>query len=406
MTTAHAQIDAPPHFGNWTVGHQVLNLAEDDGARRAMDVDLWFPTSADPSSTNLAQYGNRTARFALATTEVAASDPLSLIVYSHGTGGDSVENSFFAESLASHGFMVAATTHQDGGVPPIPSSTHDRPRDVQSIIDVLFDKTATESDPLHETINTAGVGVAGFSFGGFTSLAAAAGTNSGPTMPDERIKAIMPIARGSFLEEPVSLTNVHIPTLLFAGEDDDFGLDNRLRTEDLRRLAATDKFAAIVDGADHGDVGVSRCQQSPATTACPNDDAMEIESILAVSFFQRYLQDDATFSDVLSQSYALQHEPPFEFWQSAVTDTNNDKRTDFADFLKLSEEFGKTGREALRSGVDFDRDRLVGFADFLLLAQNFSGSLEAPAAVPEPSAFGLLVLASICLLALRQRTAR
>jgi hypothetical protein len=260
---------------------------------------------------------------------------------------------------------------------------------------VLLDKTTEPEDPLYGAIHAEAVGVAGFSFGGFTSLAAAAGTADGQVPADSRVKAIMPIARGSFLPQPVSLADVQIPTLLFAGEQDDFGLDDQAR-RDLRTLSSDDKFLAIVDPANHTDVGWTRCQQSPSSTICPNDKALEVETILATAFFSRYLEGQDDFASVLSQSYAVQHEPAFEFWTTAVTDTNGDKRTGFGDFVTLSNAFGTMGSDAARSRADFNRDRHVDFADFVLLSINYTGDSVTTATVPEPAAQGLA--AGACLL--------
>ena len=372
-------------MGSWNVGHQVISASEEDGASRPMDIDLWFPTSADPASTELSSYGANPARHAVATNEFAEADPFWTIVYSHGTGGDSWENTVFAESLASHGFVVATTTHLDDS-PVQTSDTYDRPRDVISIIDVLFDRADMEGDPLQGKINTTGVGVAGFSFGGFTSMAVAAGTTDDVIAGDERVKAIMPIARGSFVAEPVDVGDITVPTLLFAGEDDDFGLDNRLRTGDFERVSSATKFAAIAPGANHVDVGWTRCQQSPAEATCNNDAELEIETVLATAFFDQYLRGNDTYADVLTQSYAQSHEPVFEFWDTAIADTNRNKKTDFEDFLKLAESFGKTGAQARRSRADFNDDSSVDFADFLLLTRNFPTSTENQSAVvPEPN---------------------
>ena len=129
---------------------------------------------------------------------------------------------------------------------------------------------------------------------------------------------------------------------------------------------------------------------------------MQVETILGAAFFDRYLRGEHTFDGVLSQAYAVQHEPSFEFWATAITDTNSDKRTTFEDFLKLSEGFGKTGRDARSSRADFNRDSVVDFADFLLLSQNYSGVAGVTAAaVPEPNSFSMAAMVSLFLLMFR-----
>ena len=54
-------------------------------------------------------------------------------------------------------------------------------------------------------------------------------------------------------------------------------------------------------------------------------------------------------------------------------DANMDQRVDFADFLILSSNFGRTQQAALKDG-DFDGDGDVDFGDFLILSQNFGNA--------------------------------
>jgi len=55
-------------------------------------------------------------------------------------------------------------------------------------------------------------------------------------------------------------------------------------------------------------------------------------------------------------------------------DANSDKAVDFADFIVLSENFGKQ-KDAVFADGDFDDDGTVGFLDFLILAKNFGQEL-------------------------------
>ena len=52
-------------------------------------------------------------------------------------------------------------------------------------------------------------------------------------------------------------------------------------------------------------------------------------------------------------------------------DANGDAQVDFADFLILSSEFGKTMPQNSMD-ADFDDDGRVNFSDFLLLSSNFN----------------------------------
>ena len=52
---------------------------------------------------------------------------------------------------------------------------------------------------------------------------------------------------------------------------------------------------------------------------------------------------------------------------------------DFADLVKVAQNYGKTGF-ALWSQGDFDYDANVGFSDLVKIAQNYGGAL--PASLP------------------------
>lgn len=84
-----------------------------------------------------------------------------------------------------------------------------------------------------------------------------------------------------------------------------------------------------------------------------------------------------------------------------AADFNADGEVEFADFLILSENFNQTG-----SYVEGDADCSgeVDFADFLVLSRNYGlTSGAAAAAVPEPTSAGLVLLASVAVLAFRRR---
>ena len=76
--------------------------------------------------------------------------------------------------------------------------------------------------------------------------------------------------------------------------------------------------------------------------------------------------------------------------QTLFGDANLDRAVDFSDFLILSTGFEQAGGWA--SG-DFNATLDTTFDDFLLLSNNFGSATKTAAAVPEPSALLLAVLA-------------
>jgi len=96
-----------------------------------------------------------------------------LVVLSHGTGGGAATLAWLAETLASNGYVVAAVNHH-GNTAAEPSYQvqgfilwWERARDISVLIDELL------ADPTFGAqIDPSRIGVAGFSLGGYTALAA------------------------------------------------------------------------------------------------------------------------------------------------------------------------------------------------------------------------------------------
>jgi predicted dienelactone hydrolase len=97
----------------------------------------------------------------------AAADSSPVVVLSHGTGGSGRDLGWLAQPLVRAGFRVVSLDHHgnnnvDGYHPAGFICGWDRPRDATFVLDAMF------PDALE-----VGVGVAGFSFGGYTAAALA-----------------------------------------------------------------------------------------------------------------------------------------------------------------------------------------------------------------------------------------
>ncbi len=88
--------------------------------------------------------------------------------------------------------------------------------------------------------------------------------------------------------------------------------------------------------------------------------------------------------------------------QTFLGDADLNGSVEFADFLVLSDNFGRPG--SWDTG-DFDVNGTVEFADFLALANNFGEVSGGLAVVPEPTSSALSVLALCFLLSVRQTRA-
>ena len=378
-------IDVPPLMGDMSVGYQVLN---DTGEERD-SIHLWFPTDVEATDENRAAYGEGTSPHAATTNEFAEGGPFSLIVYSHGELSDPLENTLLVESLASHGFVVAAPTHILSQPAGNASGYLERVPVIQSTIDMLYERSTTDADALFGKIRTDGVGAAGFSLSGHAVKALASGALD-DVQPDDRIKAIMSNSAWGTKATPEA---IEIPTLLIAGEEDAFDA-RRTANLDLSRISSEARYMTIFDGR-------GPCLLDART--CNNEYAQEVQSILSTAFFDKYLRGNDTYSETLTQQFAVAYDPPFGFYQGAETDVNQDKKTDFEDFLVLADLFGKTKLGRQRR-VDFNMNGIVDFADFLLLAQNYSGGPpNATTSVPEPTGYRPAAWALAMLLVIRHQ---
>jgi predicted dienelactone hydrolase len=113
----------------------------------------------------------------------ASPAPMPIVVISHGLGSGRAAFKYFAEHLASHGFVVAVPEHPgsserqisallDGKADDVsnPKEFIDRPLDVSYLLDELSRLNQTD-ERFKGRLNLKQVGVMGQSFGGYTALA-------------------------------------------------------------------------------------------------------------------------------------------------------------------------------------------------------------------------------------------
>ncbi len=226
--------------GPHPVGTRTLEF-HDESRERRLPVDVWYPATESfrgqdfddatrdrfksmPISPEVSQHAVRDAD--------AQNGPFSLVVFSHGFGGERRQSTHLCTHLASHGYVVAAMDHvgnttadmmQMASSPPDPSILsaiiENRPTDASFVIDcMLAGDSQLEIDPMR-------VGMAGHSFGGWTTL-----VTSGA---DDRVRAAVPLAPagGRSPHAPVGAANVisdaldmnwrrSVPTLYLAAEFD------------------------------------------------------------------------------------------------------------------------------------------------------------------------------------------
>jgi predicted dienelactone hydrolase len=219
------------HPGTFPVGVQTLELADPsrtnvqgDGPR-PVTVELWYPSTADAIAgheryvVNL--FGFDVARTPTYRDVARAAGPFPVVLFSHGNGGIRFQSIFLAAHLASHGWVVASPDHHgntflDIGAGVIDAqSAVNRPLDMQFLLDELLARGAAGSGDFFEgALDATRIGMSGHSFGGYTTLALAAGAGADP-----RFGAFMPLAPGSMFP-PEFFPTLTAPILFQGGSLD------------------------------------------------------------------------------------------------------------------------------------------------------------------------------------------
>src|SRR5262249_47890169 len=206
------------------------------------------------------------------------------------TCGRPTEATYLTKELASHGFVVAA--------PPHPGNTADdrdclalattvdtflnRVPDVRFTIDSMLAEAADPSSRFARRLRTDAIGVAGLSFGGFTTLRAA--------QQEPRLRAALALVPGGTMA--LGSDDIVIPTMVIGAERD--RVVGYPESEKAYARLAGPRFLVEVLGANHlsavddcvnHDLGVSFCVPDDIA----QDAAHELILHYAVPFMRRYL---------------------------------------------------------------------------------------------------------------------
>jgi dienelactone hydrolase len=230
---------APPTGpGPWAVGRTTVTTSA-TGGTPALEIEVWYPADPDatgtPSVYALAAFPTMaiTSQQALDEVPVADDGPFPLVIYSHGSGGMRFIASFFTETLASHGFVVAAPDHPGDTVVDLVEGTstagdesttiRNRVTDVAATIDEMLDRSADDGDLLADAVDADRIGLTGHSYGGLTAIAAVTGLpDRQPTTTaiDHRVRALVTMDPTVAGLDPRILARVEVPMLTVSGAVD------------------------------------------------------------------------------------------------------------------------------------------------------------------------------------------
>jgi dienelactone hydrolase len=221
--------------------------AHDAARDRRIPVEVWYPAADAHAGEDLSDATRDRYKLLPILPDslqdaVRDAEPRAgrfpLIVFSHGFAGHRRQSTFLCTHLASHGYAVVAMDHvgntsldvfqqlarlQAGGGAPDPAVllgevTEYRPSDVSLVIDLAL---GSDAFGLAGRVDPERIGMAGHSFGGWTTLAAAG--------RDPRIRAAVPLAPaggspaapGDPLPELLDLDwDRDVPTLFLVAERD------------------------------------------------------------------------------------------------------------------------------------------------------------------------------------------
>jgi len=147
-------------------------------ATHALVTTLWYPASAGTSMTEHQIGPPESPLFHLgqwADDVRPAVGPFPLVVLSHGTGGSAQIMAWLGRDLASRGYVVAAVNHPGNNALEAYTAEGfllwwERARDLSTVIDMVL-----RDDELGPLIDRRRIGAAGFSLGGYTTIAVAGG---------------------------------------------------------------------------------------------------------------------------------------------------------------------------------------------------------------------------------------
>jgi predicted dienelactone hydrolase len=341
-SAGNGPISEPDALGPWAVGRTTFTVLDPDRDNRSLEVDAWYPVDPEdaggpPSFYDLIFTGI-VSEVAFDEPPVSAEGPFPMVVFSHGNNGVRFQSYFLTEHLASHGMIVVAPDHSGNTAfdlifPSPPFQASDRPLDVSLVITRMLQRSIDVADPFYGRVDPSRIGVAGHSFGGFTTLAMATGLQEIP--PDPRVSAIMPISPASSSFSDEDLAEITLPMLVLGGTSD---VTTPIDPQSVRPFAfasSRPRYRVDVEKAGHGSFTnicdfyaallpfvdpllleflLGNFEEGCAPELIPIEEAHRITNFYAVSFFSRDLVGDPRYKRYLTPGRVRKDGLPVQFF--------------------------------------------------------------------------------------------
>jgi predicted dienelactone hydrolase len=198
-----------------------------------------------------------------------AGGPFPVILFSHGLGGSDTGYSYLGEYWAAHGFISVHVQHLGSDTSALwplgrmkaamedPDNYINRPKDISFAIDQV---TALNAAPgtWHGKFDLNRIGVAGHSFGAYTTMAIAGAKltlRSGEVekLGDPRVKAVIAMSTPPLKDQDFS--SVRLPALHLTGTNDQIlivpGDDVSARRIPFDQAHGPDTYLVVLNGANH-----------------------------------------------------------------------------------------------------------------------------------------------------------
>ncbi len=238
-----------------------------------------------------------------------------LLVFSHGLGGTRHSYEYLGRHWASHGYVVVHVQHLGsddaawrGQANPMasmrramadPRNLVNRPQDVSFAIDQMARLNRTES-PYRGRLDLDRIGVAGHSFGAYTTMAIAGQVFTVATreisFADARVKAAIPMSTPMATrqgKEQAAFAKIRVPCFHMTGTEDHSPIgetDAAQRRVPYDHIDTTDQYLLTFAGGDH-----MVFSGRPRTPGGGESDAFFQSLVRAgsLAFWQAYLCGDA-----------------------------------------------------------------------------------------------------------------
>ena len=284
--------------GRFAAGYRVLRL---DSGRQ---VAVWYPTAAEEK--RLARSPNGFAARVARDAPPASCPRVPLVLFSHGWGGCALQSIALTEELARHGYVVAAPDHADAtcaiGADEVnlgrmridksfldPASWNDR-SEIGRLHDLRAVIRRVAADPqLARIADTARIGAAGHSLGGYAAIGMAGGWPAWKTPEVKAVLALSPYVLPFMVHG--TLARLQVP-VMYQGAALDFGMTTSLEgPQGAYAASAPPKFFVKLDGGTHFEWTNLLCAGTPDVAAClrarPN---AALIGLYATAFFDRFLK--------------------------------------------------------------------------------------------------------------------